>query len=595
MPGIVTAAAAVVRMRPPCCKDREDSFMTETPSKMWDSLEPFAEEDVAFVNSTNDWLTSLNLKTRQKVVASPAVKTKKGNAKAASYGDENRCEDSNVDSDRLEAMKAATKPCLKAVAERQPSLSELASARFKQSVSMQQSRARASERNKDRSGARPGSPHGSDTKSLRQREWKDVLSTQINGGFTPGTPMPPSFLLNDRLAGHASPRAGGHSFALIERVSGHSSPPRPATGGHSFALTERSSGHASPRAPGHAFALHERGSGHASPPMGGHRIVLADRSGHASPRAGSPGGARSGYSSPCAGKGPARAMVRAPSPRPRDADTEAFVVYQASDGSASVPPEHLQHREMGRWPSSELRSPRLQSFGTNSAACTPHTTPSSLFSGDAKPATRSAPKKLVAAPRQDPAPQDDTTIPEATHIAQKPRGVNHVNSGPLSDAGVELPHASNGGLNLGEKMGRPSTKQAAARARSATIFWHPPPPAKAICETEKSPSFLLNAKAEAPARPARTPAREATDASDFNYNEPRSGTASSQAVMAAVCSTMGSSLLQPSPSMHHRQFQQMHSPIASFSVVPARPVHGGGLGMGMKSPRRGVYAQVEHI
>jgi len=572
MPGIVTAAAAVVRMRPPCCKDREDSFMTETPSKMWDSLEPFAEEDVAFVNSTNDWLTSLNLKTRQKVVASPAVKTKKGNAKGASYGDENRCEDSNVDSDRLEAMKAATKPCLKAVAERQPSLSELASARFKQSVSMQQSRTRASERNKERSGARPGSPHA-----------------------TPGTPMPPSFLLNDRLAGHASPRAGGHSFALIERVSGHSSPPRPATGGHSFALTERSSGHASPRAAGHAFALHERGSGHFSPPMGGHRIVVADRSGHASPRAGSPGAGRSGYSSPCAGKGPARAMVRAPSPRPRDADTEAFVVYQASDGSASVPPEHLQHREMGRWPPSELRSPRLQSFGTN-LACTPHTphsTPSSLFSGDAKPATRSAPKKLVAAPRQDSAyGQDDTTVHEATHFAQKPGGVNHVNSGPLPDAGVVLPNASNGGLNLGEKMGRPSTKQAAARARSATIFWHPPPPAKAICETEKSPSFLLNAKAEAPARPL---AREATDASDFNYNEPRSGTASSQAVMAAVCSTMGSSLLQPSPSMHHRQFQQMHSPIASFSVVPARPVHGGGLGMGMKSPRRGVYAQVEHI
>jgi hypothetical protein len=115
--------------------------------------------------------------------------------------------------------------------------------------------------------------------------------------------------------------------------------------------------------------------------------------------------------------------------------------------------------------------------------------------------------------------------------------------------------------------------QDATPSRPASVFWQPPPEAEVICESEKSPSFLLYAKAED--RKGAAGEREETNASEtteyggvrWGPSQNTLGTSSSKAVMSAVCSTLSNQVLLPSSSVRPRRENSQ----ASFLITPTSP------------------------
>lgn len=500
----VHAVSAAVKL---ICKDRYDSFTADSSfqSFVWDDEQHCEEGVLIFEPPSKELSRNLHNASRPKTGSN---KAKKGSrSKDTIYGDENRPMDANVD--RKEAMKMASKPALAAVAE-SPRLSDLASARFRRGNSVQQSPRQCGSFSTGYGSFTE--PRSVDMRSPRNRDAKVGFPSPPG---TPGVPRPPSFSLGDPI-GPSSPRAGKTAVRAVAR-----SPPRHGSGDWpptdpcvvyqprsncpsytpSYVPSDRPS-YEPPVLQARQMSrcasadTHVRGT-----PFGNRPVCKATPSASASPRGSSmtslfaSATPQPGNATPCA------------SPRGSSSMVSLFNDKELLRRKLVVPPGN----QLVRNPSHDA------------------------------PVCDESIQSLRRSKR------DGTSTPEPGLITPR------MSTYPLL-LGDKIAHLDP--VILGERTKRAAERKMATRSRSASVFWQPPPEAVAICEIVRSPSFLLHAKAEAPAATAL--AREATDELDGSggrWGPPQKlvGSSSSKAVVTAVCSTLSNSFVPPSPSMRPRE------------------------------------------
>lgn len=384
---------------------------------------------------------------------------------------------------------------------------------------------------------------------------------QTPGRQTPGLSRPPSF------------SSGSIAFSLGSPVAGHS---RPRAEGYSSPSAGKG---ASPRA--YAHSPSQNCSRQADWPSLEPFVVYEPRGGsssHASPRGGS-----DSYLPPS--RGQADEWWLSHSGTDSYAPTSLRPRQTSPRGSDSFAPPGIQPRAMARVPSSDVHARAL------SYAATLSKTPTSLrlqgmsSSSLVSSGTDSVHKTMIVPPKNglvhDPS-HDSEVFEEGARSAHR---CGAVSGHHTPDTNFWTPRVSPrlsgiAGDGLMGGMIRPAQRKV-ARARSASIFWRPPPEAAFICESMRSPSFILCAKAEAAAR-SEAEMREATDVSALSDSVERSGDgsqrrvpsraklgrSSSTAVAAVVCTTLGvHSQCAPSPSMRNKGVKP--SPV-SFSYAAPR-------------------------
>jgi len=179
---------------------------------------------------------------------------------------------------------------------------------------------------------------------------------------------------------------------------------------------------------------------------------------------------------------------------------ENVLIYQPPSQVARAPSADLQPREIAR-------APRDSALGHRAAPSTSRNA-SPLFREDAdRTCTTLHAFPLVRNPSHD-----AVVYGENAQGMEVPRNLTfeslvspRFNSYPLLGQKLNLPPRRK------MKDVTPSI-QDATPSRPASVFWQPPPEAEVICETQKSPSFLLYAKAED--RKVAAGEREETNASE---------------------------------------------------------------------------------
>jgi len=560
------------------CKDRQDSFVGEE-SNLWEDSR--LEEDTSFhVNEplSKEWSRNLSQRasrpatviTPRPVITPSRSRKKKNNlcSEDSHYGDENRPTNANVveSSDRKQAMKLATRPLI-AIAESpsfrrscelSPRLSDKASAQLKRTNSTQRRSTNSMQLSPRSVVTSPAC-----TKSQRQLSPHHTDGSQTPGRQTPGLSRPPSFSL------------GPLAFSLGSPVAGHS---RPRAEGYS---SPRAGKGPSPRA--YAHSPSQNSSHQADWPTLEPFVVYEPRGGsvsHASPRGGS-----DSYVQPSQGQADEWWLARGGT----DSYAPAAVGLQARQTSPRGPdsfvPPGIQPRAMARVPSSDVHARALSSatlLSKTPMSLRLHgTSSSSLLSSG----TDRVHKTMVVAPKNGlvrDSSHDSEVFEEGTRSARRCGGVSGHHTPDTNFWTPRLsPRLSDiAGDGLMGGLIRPAQRNV-ARARSASLFWRPPPEAAFICESMRSPSFILCAKAEAAAR-SEASMREATDVSTLSDtvecsgsggqriypSQAKLGRSSSTAVAAVVCTTLGvHSQCAPSPSMGHRGVKP--SPV-SFSYAAPR-------------------------
>lgn len=308
-----------------------------------------------------------------------------------------------------------------------------------------------------------------------------------------------------------------------------------------------------------------------------------------------------GGTSPRQGRSPLQAVSQTlDNPLPEWPPFDASVVYQPRSSVSSFAQlpgtPHLQSRQMSRCASADVptmassyRTPRASNGSFASNASLNKLVANTSFGSDAE-FLRSRYMQSVTSPGQDfvrsPSRQS-VTSPARAPSQDLARSPSHDASVALDDYAKSLSaleqiahknslsalerYAQQTSMNrhqsgsrsthsLSTSRGSHLPQQRQVKSRAGSPFWVPPPEAAMLCNSMKSPSFLLNCRGEGEAAAPR----EFTTDSDLGLSLPQQavvGSSSHRAVLSAVCA-----FLPPSPSLRHREARPSGT---SFSHVPS--------------------------